>query len=59
MGDARAPYDRAGAAYNWDEERAAGIQLITFAKELKQDAQLESLLRERGREFGHRRGFAA
>jgi hypothetical protein len=45
-------YDRAGKAYEWDAQRKVGSQLVAFAKELKRDAQLESLMRERGRAFG-------
>jgi Ti-type conjugative transfer relaxase TraA len=45
-------YERAGTAYEWDAQRKIGSQLVAFAKELKRDAQLESLMRERGRAFG-------
>jgi Ti-type conjugative transfer relaxase TraA len=45
-------YEAAGKAHQWDVQRAVGTRLIAFARELKQDVPLDSLLRERGRELG-------
>jgi hypothetical protein len=45
-------YDAAGKAYAWDVQREVGGRLEAFAQTLKQDPPLDTLLRERGREFG-------
>lgn len=45
-------YEAAGKSYEWDAQRAAGSRMEAFAKELKRDPQLDSLLRQRGRELG-------
>jgi hypothetical protein len=45
-------YEAAGKARNWDAERAIGTDMMAFAKTLKQDAALDTLLREHERELG-------
>ena len=45
-------YETAGRAYEWDAQREIGTRMEAFAKELKRDPQLDSLLRERSRELG-------
>jgi Ti-type conjugative transfer relaxase TraA len=45
-------YDAAGKVYSWDVQREGGSRLEAFAQALKRDPQLDSLLRERGRELG-------
>jgi hypothetical protein len=45
-------YETASKAYKWDERREIGTRMEAFAKELKRDPQLDSLLRDRGRELG-------
>jgi hypothetical protein len=45
-------YEAAGKRYEWDAQRAVGTRMEAFAKELKRDPQIDSLLRERGRELG-------
>ena len=45
-------YEAAGKAYEWDAQRAVGTRMEAFAKALKRDPQLDSLLRERGQELG-------
>jgi hypothetical protein len=49
-------YEAAGKAYEWDAQREAGTRLGAFAQALKRDPQLDSALRERGREFGMAEG---
>ena len=51
-GELERVYDAAAKAGQRIEQRQAGGQLEAFAKALKQDASLDGLLRERGREFG-------
>jgi hypothetical protein len=38
--------------HEWDAQRAVGSRMEAFAKALKQDPQLDGILRERGRELG-------
>ncbi len=45
-------YDLAGKAYDHRVQRALGAELEQFAKALKQDAKLDSVLRQRGPELG-------
>jgi Ti-type conjugative transfer relaxase TraA len=45
-------HDQAAGRYEWDAAREATKKLEAFARELKRDPQLDSLLRERGRELG-------
>jgi Ti-type conjugative transfer relaxase TraA len=45
-------YEQARRDHDRDAAPKAAAGLEAFAKDLKRDAQLESLLRERGREFG-------
>jgi ABC-type phosphate transport system auxiliary subunit len=45
-------YEAAGKSYEWDAQRQVGSRMEAFAKELKRDPQLDSLLRQRGRELG-------
>jgi Ti-type conjugative transfer relaxase TraA len=45
-------YETASKAYEWDARREIGTRMEAFAKELKRDPQLDSLLRTRGRELG-------
>lgn len=45
-------YEAAGASYDRPAQREAGARLEAFAQELKRDPQLDSLLRQRGRELG-------
>ena len=45
-------YEAAGTAYDWKAQRQVGTRMEAFAKELKRDPQLDSVLRERGRELG-------
>ena len=51
-GELERVYDAARKAGQGVEQRQAGGRLEAFAKGLKQDAALDGLLRERGREFG-------
>ena len=51
-GELERVYDAARKAGQGVEQRHAGGRLEAFAKGLKQDASLDGLLRERGREFG-------
>ena len=51
-GELERVYDAARKAGQGVEQRHAGGRLEAFAKGLKQDALLDGLLRERGREFG-------
>ncbi len=43
-------YKAAGKAWDWQGERESAERMEAFAKALKRDPQLDSLLRERGRE---------
>ena len=52
-------YEAAGKSYEWDAQRAVGTRMEAFAKELKRDPQLDSLLRAARAGAGHRRGLAA
>ena len=45
-------YEAAEKDYDWQGKRRAGTRMEAFAKELKRDPQLDSLLRQRGRELG-------
>lgn len=45
-------YDAAGKLYEWDAQRQVGTRMQAFAKALKQDPQLDGVLRARGRELG-------
>ena len=45
-------YAAAEKDYDWQAKREVGERMETFAKELKRDPQLDSLLRQRGRELG-------
>ena len=45
-------YEAAGTAYDWKAQRQVGTRMEAFAKALKRDPQLDSVLRERGRELG-------
>ena len=45
-------YDLAGKAYDHRAQRALGAELEQFAQALKQDAKLDSVLRQRGPELG-------
>jgi Ti-type conjugative transfer relaxase TraA len=45
-------YDAAGKLYEWGTQREIGSRMAAFAKALKQDPQLDGVLRERGRELG-------
>ncbi len=49
-------YEAAGKAYERDAQRTVGTRMEAFAKELKRDPQLDSLLRQRGRELGVAKG---
>ena len=56
---AGAEYEAAGKAYDWKAQRQVGTRMEAFAKALKRDPQLDSVLRERGRSSPGCRGFAA
>ena len=45
-------YDLAGKAYDHRAQRALGTELEQFAKALKQDAKLDTVLRQRGPKLG-------
>lgn len=45
-------YEKAGTSYDRPAQREAGARLEAFAQELKRDPQLDSLLRQRGRDLG-------
>jgi hypothetical protein len=45
-------YTAAEKDYDWQAKREAGERIEAFATELKRDPQLDSLLRQRGRELG-------
>jgi Ti-type conjugative transfer relaxase TraA len=49
-------HDQAASRYDWDAARAATQRLETYAQALKQDPQLEDVLRTRGAEFGVDKG---
>jgi hypothetical protein len=49
-------HDQAASRYDWDAARAATQRLETYAQRLKQDPQLEDVLRTRGAEFGVEKG---
>lgn len=51
-GELEQAYGAAEKAYDRQGQRAVGERMEAFAKELKRDPQLDSLLRERGRELG-------
>jgi hypothetical protein len=45
-------YEQAGKSYDWPAQREIGGRLERFAKELKRDPQLDSVLRQRGQQLG-------
>jgi hypothetical protein len=45
-------YTVAEKDYDWQAKREVGERMEAFATELKRDPQLDSLLRQRGRELG-------
>ena len=45
-------YERAAEKYDHPAQRTIGQQMVGFAKELKRDAQLDSVLRQRGQQLG-------
>ena len=45
-------YEQAGAKYDHRAQRTIGAQMERFAKELKRDPQLDSVLRQRGQQLG-------
>jgi hypothetical protein len=45
-------YERAGEKYDHLAQRTIGGQMERFAKELKRDSQLDSVLRQRGQQLG-------
>jgi hypothetical protein len=45
-------YAAAEKDYDWQAKREVGERMEAFATELKRDPQLDSLLRQRGRELG-------
>jgi hypothetical protein len=49
-------HDQAASRYDWDAARAVTQRLETYAQTLKQDPQLEDVLRTRGAEFGVEKG---
>jgi hypothetical protein len=49
-------HDLAASRYDWDAARAVTQRLETYAQALKQDPQLEDVLRTRGAEFGVEKG---
>jgi hypothetical protein len=49
-------HDQAASRYDWDAARAVTQRLETYAQTLKQDPQLEGVLRTRGAEFGVEKG---
>jgi hypothetical protein len=49
-------HDEAAGRYDWDAARAVTERLEAYAQALKQDRQLEGVLRARGAEFGVEQG---
>jgi hypothetical protein len=49
-------HDQAAGRYDWDAARAVTQRLETYAQALKQDPQMEDVLRTRGAEFGVEKG---
>jgi hypothetical protein len=49
-------HDEAASRYDWDAARAVTQRLETYAQTLKQDPQMEDVLRTRGAEFGVEKG---
>ncbi len=49
-------HDQATGRYDWDAARAVTQRLEAYAQALKQDPQLEAVLRSRGAEFGVEKG---
>jgi hypothetical protein len=49
-------HDEAAGRYHWDAARAVTQRLEAYAQALKQDRQLEGVLRARGAEFGVEQG---
>jgi len=49
-------HDQAASRYDWDAARAVTQRLETYAQALKQDPQIEGVLRTRGAEFGVEKG---
>jgi hypothetical protein len=49
-------HDQAASRYDWDAARAVTQRLETYAQALKQDLQLQDVLRTRGTEFGVEKG---
>ena len=45
-------YERAAEKYDHLAQRTIGLQMAQFVKELKRDAQLDSVLRQRGQQLG-------
>jgi len=45
-------YDQAEAQYDYRTQRAIGAEMERFAQALKRDPQLDSILQQRGPEFG-------
>jgi Ti-type conjugative transfer relaxase TraA len=49
-------HDQAASRYDWDAARTVTQRLETYAQALKQDPQMEDVLRTRGAEFGVEKG---
>jgi hypothetical protein len=49
-------HDQAAGRYDWDAARAVTQRLEAYAQRLKQDKQVEDVLRTRGAEFGVEQG---
>jgi hypothetical protein len=49
-------HDQAAGRYDWDAARAVTQRLEAYAQALKQDPQVEGVLRTRGAEFGVEKG---
>ena len=49
-------HDQAAAHYDWGAARAVTQRLEVYAQALKQDPQIEGVLRTRGAEFGVEKG---
>jgi Ti-type conjugative transfer relaxase TraA len=49
-------HDQAAGRYDWDAARAVTQRLEAYAQALKQDPQMEGVLRARGAEFGVEKG---
>ena len=55
-GNLERTYEAAEKDYDWHAKREVGERMEAFATELKRDPQLDSLLRQRGRELGVNEG---